>query len=215
MDLLWKLFPLYVIVLLLIQLVPVRINLFFNRDNKDDFITIRVNTFFSLIRFTVEVPVLKQNTPLDLTVEAEVKAGQDTFIADEKEKVSALDLEWEKIREYLAYIQNNRQTLWFVFRFLTRAITVEKLVLRVRSGLDDAAMTGVLSGLYWIVTGWLTAMAQQWLRLKEKPVFSISSDFSPQPVFAARFDSVVSFRIGHVTVVGILLLFTKFRGGNV
>lgn len=214
MDLLWKLFPVYFVLLFIIQLVPVRINLFFVRENKNDFISIRVNTFFSLIRFNVEIPVLQQKTPLDLTLEAELKAGQDATVHEETTEVSALDINWAKVQEYLDYVRKNRRTLWFMLRFFSRAMTVEKLALKVRAGLDDAAVTGLITGLYWTLAGAFTALAQQWLTLKEQPVFSVTPDFSPNPAFAIRFDTTVSFRIGHFTVGGYLFLMTKIRGGR-
>ena len=214
MNLFFTLFPFYLVVLLLIQLVPVRINLFFVRENKNDFMTIRVNTFFSLIRFNVEIPVFEQETPFDLTMEAEFKAGQDELLREEEKKLSVLDIDWDKVRQYVEYFRKNRRMLWFIFRFYIRAMTVEKLMLRIRAGMDDAALTGLVTGFYWTVTGLFSAMAQQWLRLKEQPVFTISPDFSPEPVFAAKFDSVVSFRIGHFTLGGLLFLVTKIRGGN-
>jgi hypothetical protein len=215
MNLLLKLFLFYVVLILLIQLVPVRINLYFLRENKDDFLTIRVNTFFSLIRFNIEIPMMKQKTPLDVTLEAEVKAGQDELVREKKKELSVFDIEWEKVRSYLSYVQNNRRRLWFMMRFFIKAMVVEKLELRVRGGADDAAVTGLLSGLYWTITGAFTAMAQQWLRLKEQPVFAFNPDFTPGPVFAAKFDGVVSFRIGHFTIGSIMLLVMKLRGGQV
>jgi hypothetical protein len=214
-DVLLKLFPLYVALLLLIQLVPVRINLYFLRENKDDFLNVRINTFYSIIRFNLEIPMIRQKTPLDVTVEAELQAGQDELIREEETEFSVLDIPWEKIREYLSYLHRNRRRLWFLLKFLTRAMLVEKLDLRVRAGTDDAAVTGLLGGVYWTAAGSLTAMAQQWFRLKEKPVFAFAPDFSAGNRFAARFNGVVSFRIGHFTIAGIILLLTKLRGGNV
>jgi len=214
MELLWQLFPGYIALFLLIQLVPVRINIFFIRDDKDEFMTIRVNTFFSLIRFAAEVPVVKQKNALEFTLDAELKAGQDELIRQEKETVSLLDLEWEKLKDLIVYLQKNSEMLRFLLRFFSRAITVEKLTLRLRAGMDDAALTGVLMGLYWISAGWFAAKARQWFSFKAEPVFTISPDFRPQPVFAAKFDAVFSLRMGHFIIGGCLLLFTNLRGGN-
>ncbi|MDW7651981.1 MAG: DUF2953 domain-containing protein [Bacillota bacterium] len=214
MSIVWQYFPFYIILVLLIQLVPVRINIFFVRENIDDFVTIRFNTLYSLLRYSVEIPLLQQKTPLDLTMEAELKAGQDMHVAEKKKAFSLLDLDWDVIRKYLDYFKNNKRIFSFLARFYTRAMTVEKLVLKVRAGVDDAALTGMISGFYWIVTGFFTSLARQWLHLKEQPVFGLSPDFSPEPVFAIRLDTVVSFRIGHFTVMGFLLLLTKIRGGR-
>lgn len=214
MDLLWKLFPVYFVLLLMIQLVPVRINIFFIRKNKNDFFSIRVNTFFSLIRFNVEIPVLQQQTPLDLTLAAEVKAGQDATVHEETKEVSLLDINWAKVQEVLDYVRKNRRALWFMLRFFSRAMTVERLVLKVHAGMDDAAVTGLITGLYWTLVGTFTTLAQQWLTLKEQPVIGVTPDFSPNPMFAVRFDTTISFRIGHFTIGGFLFLVTKIRGGR-
>lgn len=212
-SILLKMFPLYIATAFLIQLVPVRINLYFLRENKNDFVTVRVNTLFSLIRFNVEIPVLEQKTPLDVTLEAELKAGQDELVHQKKKEYSVFDINWEKFEQLLEYIRHNRQMLWFITRFYARAVTVEKLKLLVRSGVDDAAVTGLLSGLFWTVSGALSSIAQQWLKMKERPAFSFSPDFRPHPALAVKFDAVVAFRIGHFTIGALLLLVTKIRGG--
>lgn len=215
MNLFLTALPFYIALLFLIQLIPVRINLFFVRENKNDFMTMRVNTFFSLLRFNVEVPVIQQKTPLGVTVETELKAGQDAMVHEEIEDFNVFEINWEKLREYAAWVYYNREMFRYILRFYLRAMTVEKLVLKVRTGLDDAAATGMVAGIYWTAAGTMTALAQQWLRLKAQPVVSISPDFSSQPVFSASFDSVVSFRIGHFTIGGLLLLVAKIRGGRV
>ena len=213
MAYIWLVLPFSISALLLIQLMPVRINLFFDRENKNDFLNIRVNTLFSLIRFTVEVPILQQETPLDVTLEAELKAGQDKLLREEKEKVSALDINWKKVKKLLAYLEYNRKTLKFIVQFYTRAITVEKMVLRVRAGVADAALTGLITGLYGTITNILSMVIQQRVRFQKKPLFMIDPDFSSEPVFAVKFDTVIALRFGHATVVGLLLLWTIIRGG--
>ncbi|MBS3900403.1 MAG: DUF2953 domain-containing protein [Dethiobacter sp.] len=215
MELLWQLLPGYIALFLLVQLLPVRINIFFVRDDKDEFMAIRVSTFFSLIRFAVEVPAVKQKKALEFTLDAELKAGQDELIRQKQETVSLLDLDWKKLREMIVYLLENSKMLRFLLRFFSRAITIEKLTLRIRAGVDDAALTGLLAGLYWISTGWFTAKVRQWFSIKSEPVFLINPDFRAQPVFAGRFDTVFSLRMGHFVIGGSLLLLTNFRGGSV
>ncbi|MBS4007964.1 MAG: hypothetical protein KGZ45_06010 [Clostridium sp.] len=215
MELLWQLLPGYIALFLLVLLLPVRINIFFVWDDKDEFMTIRVSTLFSLIRFAVEVPAVKQKKALEFTLDAELKAGQDELIRQERETVSLLDLKWEKVRGLIVYLQENSKMLRFLLRFFSRAVTVEKFFLLVRAGMSDAAQTGFLAGLYWISSGWLKVKAKQWFSCKSEPVFVINPDFCAQPVFAGKFDTVFSLRIGHFVIGGSLLLLTNFRGGSV
>ncbi len=214
MALFLQLSPFYFAAWFLILLIPVRINLFYQRENKNDFMTVRVNTFYSLLRFQVEVPILQQKTPLDLTVETELKAGEDELVREEKRKISVLDLSMEKVQQHLAYFRKNRKYLWFTARFMSRAVTVESLNLRVQGGVSDAATTGLLFGLYWSVAGGLTAQALRLLKFKQQPHFGFKPDFGGNPTFNVRLDTTVAFRIGHFTLVGLVLLFVRIRGGD-
>ncbi|MBS4023076.1 MAG: DUF2953 domain-containing protein [Dethiobacter sp.] len=214
MALILQLSPFYFVIWFLMLLIPVRINLFLQRENKDDFIALRVNTFFSLLRFQVEVPFLKQTAPLDLTLEAETKAGEDELIREKRGKVSIFDISLEELAEYLAYIEKNRQLLWFIARFLARAVTVEFLNLRVEGGTADAAQTGILYGLYWSTVGSLTRLAEKLLKFRKRPLISANPDFSHNPVIKVRLDTTVSFRIGHFSLVGLILLAAKIRKGD-
>jgi hypothetical protein len=214
MALFLQLFPFYFAVWILILLIPVRINLFFQRENKDDFMTIRVNTFFSIVRFQIEVPFLKQSTPLDLTVEAEIKAGEDELVREEHEKVSVFDISPEKVKQHLAFIHKNRQALWFIARYMSRAVTVESLGLRLQGGTADAAQTGLLVGMFWSVAGGVLALAEQKLKFRKRPIFRLEPDFGHTPVFNVRLDTTVSFRIGHISLVGLILLAAKIRGSD-
>jgi len=209
MKILWQLLPFMIVLYILVQLVPVRINLFFQRENNNDFLTIRVNTFFSLIRFNIAIPLLHQETPLDLTMEAELKAGEDELIREIKEKISVQDINWEKAAAIIKYIRKNRKLLWFISRFYIRAVTVDEFTLNIRGGADDAAVTGMLAGLYWTVTSTVSTLAQRWLTVKQRPVFGLKPDFSPQPELACRLNTTVSFRLGHFTIAGFLFLINQ------
>lgn len=209
MSILWQLLPFTIIFSLLVQLIPVRINLFFQRENKNDFLTIRINTLFSLIRFNIEIPLLQQETPLDLTLEAEIKAGEDKLIREMKQEFSIHDINWDKVAAIIVYIRKNRKLLWFISRFYMRAITVDEFTLKIRGGTDDAAMTGMLAGLYWTVTGTITILVQRVLTCKQRPVFGLKPDFRPQPELACHLDTTVSFRLGHFTIAGFLFLINQ------
>jgi hypothetical protein len=213
MSIIWQLLPFYLVVMLLILLIPVRINLYFLRENKDDFLNIRISTFASLIRFAVEVPIFKQKSPLDLTIEAELKAAEDELIREEKKELSFFDIDWGKVREQLEFFLQNRKQLFFIARFLGRAMTVESFHLSVDGGLGDAAQTGLLSGLYWTMAGTLTNLGQRWLTVRSKPVFRLKPDFRYEPSLVVRLDTTISFRIGHFAVTSLLFLVTKIRGG--
>ncbi|HHX75293.1 MAG TPA: DUF2953 domain-containing protein [Firmicutes bacterium] len=213
MKLLFMLFPFYTCIMLLIQLVPVRINLFFVRENKDDFLALRVNTFFSLLRFTVEVPLVRQETPYSLTMEAELKAGEDKLVRERKKSFSLFDIDWRKVRAHLRWLSRNRKILAGVTRFYLRAVTVEKFVCRLSCGTGDAALTGLAVGSCWACAGSMLALLQHWLRFAARPQFTVQPLYSRTGV-DLHLDTVVSFRIGHFTMGGLMFLFMKIRGGT-
>ncbi|NLZ38805.1 MAG: DUF2953 domain-containing protein [Firmicutes bacterium] len=214
MKLFLTILPFYTVIMLLVLLVPVRINIFYLRENKDDFISIRINTFFSLLRLNLEVPLLQQEAPLELSWEAELKAGQDKLLREEKDKLSALTLDWSKIFRFLRWVQRNRHFLKYLSNYYLQAMTVERLNLTFQAGLTDAAATGMLTGFFWNAAGILSVFMQKRFRLKKKPVLIMQPDFNGQAQFKLYFDSVVSFRIGHFMLGGILFLSNIIRGGT-
>lgn len=209
MALFWQLLPLFLVAWLLTLFIPVRINLRFIRENKDDFLNVSVDTFYSLLRLSLEVPVLRQKN-LDLELEAELKAGTGRLLREEKERVAVMDL-LKHLKGIVTYVLRNKKQFRFLLRLLLRVVTVEKLSLHVAAGTRDAAMTGVLAGLYWTATGALAAMAGRWLKLGSRPEFSLEPDFGQQPAAAIRADTTVSLYIGHLLLLGMMLMSIKIR----
>ncbi len=214
MALLWQLSPFFLAVWLLILLVPVRINLFFLREDKDDHLVIRINTFFSAVRILVEVPLLKQETPLDVTLEAEVKAGGDGLVEEKKKKFTVFDLNLEKLQWLLWVYQNNRRLVMYAIRFMTQALTVERFHFSFSGGLNDAALTGLLFGAGWTVAANLLALAQKKVHFRERPQVDLRPDFRQAPGQYTRFDTVISCRVGHFLLAGLLLIAAIIRGGE-
>lgn len=210
MALFWQLLPLFLAVWLLTLLIPVRINLVLLRENKDDFLTVSVETFYSLLRLKLEVPVLRQDNVLDLELEAELKTGEGRLLREEEKRISVLDV-LEQVRKIFAYLLRHRRQFWFMARLLARAVTVEKFSLHIAGGTRDAALTGVMSGLYWTVTGTLAALAGRWLKLRSRPQFYMAPDFGQQPAVAICADTTVSLYIGHFVLLGVMLLNIKIR----
>jgi len=210
MALFWQLLPFFLVGWLLTLLIPVRINLVFQRQNNDDFLALRVDTFYSLLRLRLEVPVLKRENILDLGLQAELKTGADRLLREEEKRIPGPDL-LEQVREIIAYLLCHKRQFWFMARLLARAVTVEKFSLHVAGGASDAALTGVLAGLYWTLVGTLAAQAGRWLKLRDSPYFSLAPDFGQQPASMIRADTTVSFYIGHFVLLGVILLNIKVR----
>ena len=201
------LLPFYFSAMLLLQLMPVRINLFFVWDNKAEYFNFSVTTFLSLLRFNVEVPY-------DLTMEAELKAGEDKFIGEKKAKFSVFALDYEKIRLFITWVRDNKGMMQYISNFYSKAMTVEKLNLRISAGFPDAALTGLIAGLFWSAVGTIVPVLQKRLRFAEQPRFAFQPDFNTQAVSKIYFDAVVSFRLGHLMLGSLMFMSTILRGGK-
>lgn len=156
------------------------------------------------------MPVLRQENVLDLELEAELKTGTGRLLSEEEKRVSGLE-GLEQVRKISAYLLRHRRQFWLMARLLARAVTVEKFTLHVAGGARDAALTGVLAGLYWTVAGTLASLAGRWLKLRSRPQFFLSPDFGQEPTAAIRADTTVSLYIGHFILLGIMLVNMKIR----
>ena len=197
----------------LLQLIPIRINLLFVRENKDDFFTVRISTLFSLLRLSFDVPVIRRKSAAEVYLEAEMKAGDRFLLKKSREVLSLFAVKLQAMRRFLLFLQK-KKILSFLLKIFLNTVRIEKLAVHIRISTGDAALTGIACGLFWSTAGTVAAFLQRYLRLQKRPVLSIKPDFGSRKAFALRVDTLVKMRIFHITAGGLLLLFIKIRGGK-
>ncbi|MBS4026749.1 MAG: DUF2953 domain-containing protein [Clostridia bacterium] len=108
--------------------------------------------------------------------------------------------------------------LWLHRRKFIPPANCTKLVWITKIGLDDAAVTGIFTGLLWSVKGIVySVICQMEHRHMGKVELNVIPNFK-QKLFEVHLDCIFKFTIGHIIIAGIklifFLLFFWLKGGE-
>jgi hypothetical protein len=210
----WVFIALAVIMVLIIAILFLKliviIDYYHNKD--DDRLKITFKTFFGLIKYKINVPVIKiaDDSPA-LVIKEKIETGP-------KENDQNKDTKQFSAEEMLHSFQDMEHLvkhvvgLHSIIRSFFKKITMSKLEWKTTVGVSDAAYTGMLTGLFWTVKGSLVGFLTSLLKMKTLPNLMITPDFN-RTLNETSFRCMIHFRIGHAIFAGIKLL--KFwKGGK-
>jgi hypothetical protein len=197
-------------VLILITKLKVYINYSHAQDN--DSLKIQLKAWFGLLRYTIDVPLIKvdENSP-SMVMEEETKTGKEENIKNEKKsQFFAEDIinGFQDVEKLLKHVVS----LHRIIRHFLKKITVNKVEWYTVIGAGEASLTGMLTGAVWAVKGSIMGIISHYFKLRVYPTLSVQPHFQ-LPVSQTTFQCMLQFRIGHAMFAGIKLI--KFwKGGR-
>jgi hypothetical protein len=202
---------LLIIVILIITKVKVLINIHHSQD--DDHIKLKFSAWFGLIKYTINVPLIKiDNNSPSIIVEEEGKSNIPIGDKKTKKKKKFTAKEMLKSLEDAKTVLEHVIGLHKIIRNFFRTITITKLQWHTIFGIGDAALTGMLVGVGWSVKGGLVGLISHYMKLETKPDISITPAF--QSLYSdTKLECMIHFRLGHAMLAGIRLV-TFWKGGK-
>ncbi|MEC2135866.1 DUF2953 domain-containing protein [Bacillus subtilis] len=179
------------IVLLLRMKIYVALEYLHADDN--DKLTLKITALFGLIRIKKTIPAIKVNKE-DGTVDIKQKTESKMKKSSGKKKITQNDVQQSinKIEMLLHQVTRLRK---ISASFLAH-LHITKLEWVTVIGIQDAAVTGVLTGAVWGVKGGIAAMLYDHLDFVNKPVYEVIPSFQV-PVSKTHFQCIFFFRFGH------------------
>lgn len=210
----WLLIAVIALILLFILIMATKLKILFHfyHGNDNDHVKIQFKAWFGLIRYKIEVPLIKVDEDSQTLVVKEKKAAgpqEDTANKDTKQ-FSAKDLinSLHDIRELINHIVS----LHKIIRKFLRHVTISKLEWHTFAGVGDAAHTGMLTGALWAIKGSIMGLVSHYMKLKARPDITITPQFQ-FAVSQTAISCMIHFRVGHAMLAGIKLI--KFwKGGR-
>ncbi|MGM0843948.1 MAG: DUF2953 domain-containing protein [Bacillota bacterium] len=202
---------LFLLFIILITKLRITISLYHGNDN--DNISIRFRAWFGLIKYKIEVPMIKldEDGP-NIVFEEKTEKGTEGQ-GKEKDKVKK-----ETPEEMLASFKDFRELLQHVaglhriVRSFMKRVKVYDVKWQTVFGTGDAATTGTMTGLMWGAKGGIIGVISHYMKLQSKPQLSVIPSFQ-KAVVITDFSCIITFRVGHAILAGIKLI--KFwRGGK-
>jgi hypothetical protein len=199
---LWILIILLVILVLII-ITKVKVKIRYQHISGNNELIIKLSAWFGLLRYTINVPVIKIDTD-SATIKLKENKGMSEKTKTEKNKRITPEDMVETFKDINRLLE---QVIGFhkIIRRFLKKVQVKQLEWRSRIGTGNAAHTGVVIGSCWAVKGAIIGLLTATLHFREMPVLSITPDFQGQRAETAIL-CILRFRIGHAIVTGFRLL---------
>ncbi|MEH7390390.1 DUF2953 domain-containing protein [Bacillus sp. JJ1474] len=208
----WILIALAILVIIFIIILITKLKVYFhyNHHNDDDHLKIEFRAWFGLIRYKIELPLIKIDDNSPTIVVKQKKGTKDQSNKKDTRQYDADDLlnSFHDMKELLRKVVSFNK----IIRKFLRKVTIQKMEWHTAFGIGDAAYTGMLTGAFWGIKGGIIGIVSHFMRLKTIPSLSIT----PQFQFALSKTSIsciIYFRIGHAMLAGIKLL-KYWKGGR-
>jgi hypothetical protein len=121
-----------------------------------------------------------------------------------------------EIFERIDYFKNKYDKLNFIINYaimkLKSKIKMKKFNVEMTIGTGDASLTGIMTGIAWMVTGIIYSNLSMAFSIHKKYI-KINSNFS-RIVFDANILCIFNIRMGHIIKVVFLLILKLLEGGG-
>ncbi|MEH7494839.1 DUF2953 domain-containing protein [Neobacillus niacini] len=211
----WLVIALIIIILFILLIIfsKLTIHLNYYHHNDNDELKIQFRIWFGLIRYTVNVPLVKidDNSP-SIVIKGNTQMGDSSEKeSPTKEGKITKEVLMEKLTNAKEIIHHVTNMNVIVSKFIKR-IVIKHFEWHSLVGVGDAAHTGIITGALWTLKGSVVGMLSNFLRLKEMPILSVTPHFQ-MAIFQTHITCIFQFRIGYAILAGLKLI--KFwKGGR-
>lgn len=199
------------VIVLIFLFTKVQIFLDYFHGNDNDHFKVTIKAWGGLIKFKIEVPVIKidDNSPT-IVAEQKVKTGADENMKQQKttqvDKRNLLD-SLHDFRQLITHIAGFHK----IIRHFLNKVTIRNIEWHTMVGVSDAAATGVITGAFWAVKGGVIGLLSSYMKMKEMPIMTITPSFQ-QTISITSFKCMIQVRVGHAILAGIKLV-KYWKGG--
>lgn len=201
---LWSLVILLGMILLLFVSKLV-ITIDFLHDGDNDHFKVKFRTFYGLIRYTVDIPLIKVDKEDQNIVLKEKKStgSEGNHETKDRKRISPKDImdSLHDIEEIAKHVLG----LHKIIRRFLRKVHIKRLEWHTYFGVGDAAHTGMLIGMAWSVKGVVLHCLTRYMKLESTPHLTITPDFY-KAISNTSLQCMIYFRLGYAILAGIRLI---------
>jgi len=181
--------------------VEIKAALDYIRNDQGEWMVISFYTLDGFLRYKYEIPLLKSDG--DKVKFKLVKGQSREMCMDMKQKGRLMPLDiFKKYMSVKTYLEDHSSMFTGIRKYLNKKDVHVELNIKVQQGAGDAALTGLLCGLFWTFAGILTSHITRYLK-------SFKNEIQITPCFNKRIFEVDATCIFHVKLVHIIVVLIK------
>lgn len=208
----WYVIIFLILAISLIILSEVKVHILLKKQEKNDFIVVNLWFLYNLIHIRKEIPlVLAKSFEEGIMYESNTSVNKTKKTDEKKERITPRKaVKWRKqTKKFLSEIHN----FYAIIKVFLKHVKIDLFKWESKIGTGDAMVTGILNGLLWGVKGSIIGLISKYFRMTEKPIFSVVPEYN-KVLYHSMFECILRFKVGHVIVTGIRILFKLTKGGG-
>ncbi|WP_417899322.1 DUF2953 domain-containing protein [Bacillus haimaensis] len=196
---------------LLIFFTKITVHFYYHHQQDDDEMIIRLSAWFGLIRYTIDVPLIKvdkETASIEVKEETHMGKGGKTKEKDKKYSPEEILNSFRDTYEMVRHVVGMHK---IVRRFLSK-MEIKELEWHSNIGLGDAAHTGMVVGAGWTLKGGIVGFMSHFAKLQTQPILTITPYFQMM-VSQTLIKCMIRFQIGYAILAGIRTV-KYWKGGR-
>jgi hypothetical protein len=192
-----------IILIILIIISSVKANILVLKEDRDSKVIISIKALYGLIRFKKELgsfQVTKTNKEDDEDLRMKIKSDSWS-----KHKGYTDSIDMKKIKNIIENIRRYKR----VINYLIEKTHFHRLFWKTEIGLDDAALTGMVTGIINILKSNLFAILNNKKNRPKEIHFKITPNFNNE-VLRTDIDCIFTSKIGYIIIAGLKILWIKY-----
>lgn len=210
----WWLLVLVILLILccLLLMMPVKVNFWYQRHGSDDLCQVKISSFGGLIKVNIAIPIVEQRFnwlwPYFRFVFRSRAWGVQL---KEVTYLKPPEWSWDGIRLWLIKLHSVLSAVKPSMSYVLSKGKIQQLSLQTKLGTEDAAATGILTGLVWGLNStffaWLTHRVG---KVEASPSISVVPVFNA-PTFAFDIHCIFEVGAGHIIIAGVTAIRNMWR----
>lgn len=199
-------------ILILITKLTITLSLYHGNDN--DHFKVKLRAWFGLLRYTIDVPMVKlDDDGPNILVEEKNIRGDENSPSNEKEskkKITPSNFinSLNDTKEMITHVMEMHK----IIRNFLKKVKIDHVLWKTLFGTGDAAATGTMTGAIWALKGSIIGLISGYMRLQTQPSLEVIPSFQ-KAVIQTQFSCIIQFRLGNAILVGFKIL-RYWRGGR-
>lgn len=190
-----------VILFVFIAITKVTVKTTYRHHQDDDLLDVHVSLWWMRV-YTFSAPLIQlDDNSASLVVEEEQKIGKKKTKKTGKITVQTIVDDLQLFNRFLQHVVGFHNILR---RFLKR-VSVHNFEWRTEVGVGNAAYSAELAGAVWTLKGSIIGLVGNYMKMKQMPKLNVQPHFQ-ENISRTYFSCMISFRIGHAIVAGLMLI---------
>jgi hypothetical protein len=201
------------LVIFLFLAAPAGLRVRYGREGEEDLLSLE---FFLWpgIRYEFKITMLDIKTNLQqivLRYRARVEKGREDITAGARKKITFPSIT-EMYRQFFFWTDTYK-TIRPSLNYLKNRVKINGLTWKTSFGIGDPYHTGMASGVFWSVKGYLISILFKHIKTTKAPVLAVIPDFK-KAALNIRLDCIFITRTGYIMFTGFRILAVLIFSGK-